>query len=314
MHAKNIICFAFVLVLVACMASPKMQDLPSARPTTDHSPDGPVRAIILALHGMNDYRTAFDFVGEYMKERSIRVVAYDQRGFGENPDWGFWPGNDALANDIIGYVNELKSQNPDIPIFLLGGSMGAAVAIIAKSRAPNLPVDGIILSGPAVWGGDALNPVYRAVLWLARRIVPNLTLTGHSLKRQASDNIDALIQLGRDPLVIKETTVAAIGGLVDLMTEARAQLPTLEGRFFVPRGAKDEIIPPETQADVARLLAKQECTTAVYPNGWHMLMRDHQRDVLFADIVAWMDNQELPSGFGEKCKPQTSEGDLRSQP
>ena len=81
---------------------------------------------------------------------------------------------------------------------------------------------------PAVWGGDALNPLYRAVLVAAASMMPDRTLTGRGLERQPSDNIEMLIRFSRDPQVIKETRLDAVAGLVGLMDEAVAQAPALD--------------------------------------------------------------------------------------
>ena len=52
----------------------------------------PVRAVILALHGFNDYSNAFEGPGEVWAGHGIATYAYDQRGFGAAPERGLWPG------------------------------------------------------------------------------------------------------------------------------------------------------------------------------------------------------------------------------
>ncbi len=42
-------------------------------------------AVIVALHGMNDYSAAFRLAGPAWAERGITTYAYDQRGFGAAP-------------------------------------------------------------------------------------------------------------------------------------------------------------------------------------------------------------------------------------
>src|SRR5690606_10037173 len=43
---------------------------------------GGPQAVVLALHGYNDYSNAFDGAGRSLAARGIAVYAYDQRGFG----------------------------------------------------------------------------------------------------------------------------------------------------------------------------------------------------------------------------------------
>jgi len=62
-------------------------------------PQGEPRAIVLALHGFNDYRKAFGEVGPFLAARGIATYAYDQRGFGATAQRGIWPGSDLLVDD-----------------------------------------------------------------------------------------------------------------------------------------------------------------------------------------------------------------------
>jgi len=166
------------------------------------------------------------------------------------------------------------------------------VIIAAAADRPLPGVAGTILSAPAVWGGDQLGPFYRATLWVAVRLAPSLTLTGRNLDVLPSDNLAMLRELGRDPLVIKETRVDAVAGLVDLMDRAVRRIGALRGPLLVLGGAHDEIVPPEAHA---------ACTEVVYPDGYHMLLRDLRRQVVWDDILAWIAGAALPSGLAEPC-------------
>jgi alpha-beta hydrolase superfamily lysophospholipase len=232
--------------------------------------------VIAALHGFNDYSNAFAAPAEDWRARGIATYAIDQRGFGAAPHRGLWPGTEALARDAADFVETLKERHPDTPVFMLGLSMGAAVSLVALARHRPL-VDGVILAAPATWGGPALNRFYWTTLWLSAHTMPWLTVTGRSLGRQASDNIEVLKALGRDPLVIKETRMDAIYGLVELMGEALVAAGRLNEPALLLYGEKDEIIPRHAfEALVARLPADgaDYRRVVVYPDGWHLLLRD----------------------------------------
>ena len=59
-------------------------------------PDDPPWAVIVGLHGMDDYGNAFHLAGPYWAKLGIATYAYDMRGFGRSPDRGVW-GGDALS-------------------------------------------------------------------------------------------------------------------------------------------------------------------------------------------------------------------------
>lgn len=274
--------------------------------------DRPPRAVVLALHGMNDYSNAFATVGPALAAHGVVTYAFDQRGFGRGPHPGEWSDKAAMAADAITAVRLLAEAHPGLPLFLLGESMGGAVAIEALTMAPPPPaVAGAILSAPAVWGRDAMGPAQRFALWLANALVPGLTLTGRGLEIQPSDNIEMLRALSRDPLVIKETRVDAIHGLVDLMDAAQADIARLPVAALVLYGEKDQVIPPDPLWEAVAALPRlgRDQRAALYPDGWHMLLRDLQAARVIDDIAAWTADPAaaLPSGADRLAEAKSSE-------
>ncbi len=136
-----------------------------ALPVVKWLPEGPVRAVIIGVHGFDDYSRAFTYMAPYLSDRGIAVYAYDQRGFGATPNRGLWPGTDKLVGDLKQFTALIKGRYPDTPVDWLGHSMGAAVVILAAAEAPTPPVKGLILAAPAVWGEDTFSPFYRFALW-----------------------------------------------------------------------------------------------------------------------------------------------------
>ncbi len=113
------------------------------------------KAIVLALHGMNDYSNAFRTLGEYLELKNIKLIAYDQRGFGETKGRGYWHGIHSLTADLITVCQLIKNDHPQIPLFLLGDSMGGAVVLAAlESLEEKVEYEGIVLIAPAVWAKE----------------------------------------------------------------------------------------------------------------------------------------------------------------
>jgi len=256
------------------------------------------------LHGFNDYANAFDGPGETWAKDGIATYAYDQRGFGAAPERGFWPGRAALAADAATATQILRRLYPGTPLYLLGESMGGAVAVVAltgESGTPVPDVDGVILTAPAVWGRPTMDLMPRLALWAGVRLMPGLTLTGRGLKIKPSDNIAMLRALGQDPMVIHATRIDTIYGLIDLMDAALASGALLDTPLFVMYGANDEIIPrAPIQRFVDALPAEptRRRKLAWYENGYHMLLRDLEGPIVIADVASWVlaPAAPLPSG------------------
>jgi acylglycerol lipase len=274
-------------------------------PVTAWEADAP-RAIILALHGFNDYSNAFAGPASYFARHNIVTYAYDQRGFGETAQRGIWPGDNVLESDTASMAKLLCQKHPGLPLFLLGESMGGAVAMNMQQAAPC--VTGMVLVGPAVWGWQTMPFWQRNTLRLAAHVAPLKTLTGEGLQITPSDNTEMLRALGRDPLVIKATRIDTIYGLTNLMeaallSSARLSLPTL-----ILYGEKDEIIPHDPTCEMLERLPDSSTTRFVlYPDGYHMLLRDFQAEVVLRDVVAWVNDQNAPLPSGNTVTKSSDE-------
>jgi acylglycerol lipase len=288
-------------------------------------PAGPVKAVILALHGFGDYSHGFAIPAKAWARDGIATYAYDQRGFGAAPERGLWPGEGRLVADAIVASHILRRAYPGRPLYLLGESMGGAVAILAASGGetgirpgrggamPKADVDGVILSAPAVWGRQAMDFWPKAALFVAVRLVPDMVLTGRGLRIQASDNLPMLRALAKDPLVEKGARVDTIYGLVNLMSDALVAAPRLTAPTLLMYGAHDQIVPPVAIRDfAARLPARPRDRLAYYPDGYHLLLRDLDGAVVAGDVASWISDRRaaLPSraDLAEAMRPWPPRG------
>lgn len=266
-------------------------------------------AVVLALHGFNDYSKSFEEPASFWAKRGITTYAYDQRGFGEAPHPGRFASAETLVEDLVTASQLLKARHPELPLYILGESMGAAVIMAAhggndpssvnRSALDRQIGDGIILAAPAVWGRSTMNPFMRATLWIGAHTIPWLKVSGRGLKIRPSDNIEMLRGLARDPLIIKETRIDALYGLVNLMDAALAAAPHLKGRSLILYGAGEELIPGRSiDSLVQRLPKNSNRRIAHYAKGFHLLLRDLGAAEVYGDVAAWitMPDAPLPSG------------------
>lgn len=270
-------------------------------------PDGmETRAVIIGVHGFNDYANSFALPGAYWAKHSIMTIAYDQRGFGRAPHRGRWTDTATMTADLRAAIAAVRKRYPGLPVWLVGVSMGGAVTMAALAQGEIPGVEGAVLVAPAVWGRAHMNVISRASLWLVSRTMPGLMLSAQGLRIQPSDNIAMLRKLARDPLIIKETRAATVRGLVDLMDAAYDASSRLgHTRTLMVYGLKDEIVPkPATLAAMQALKRSSgKARFAIYKGGYHMLLRGLKAERLWRDIAHWIENPgaPLPSGAEKKA-------------
>lgn len=270
-------------------------------------PEGKPSAVLIALHGFNDYSNAFALPGAWLARHGVAVYAYDQRGFGAGGSRGIWAGRNNLVSDMKQIIAAIRPRNPGARVFLLGESMGGAVLLAAQAD-PDFPADdvaGLILSAPAVWGEDTLNPLYRLTLWIAAHSFPAMEFTGRDLGIQATDNLAVLREMARDPNILKTTRADAVYGMVGLMDAAYACSDKIRLPVLLLYGQKDQVIPLSPVRQVAEKCLRgprHPCRAVYYPNGYHMLLRDLEAQAVWRDIARWIADQLADPPYGHAAE------------
>lgn len=313
---------AACLGLLAACASPHLQapatesGTPQLTPSDAVMDDGyrlplrrwgdPDRAlgVALALHGFNDYGHAFAGLGDYLSAQGLLVYAVDQRGFGATSQRGRWAGEERLVQDLLSVVRLLRTRHPELPLTLIGESMGGAVLLAAANRLGEVPHDvrGMVLIAPAVWDRESMPRLQRLLLSAATHTVPGLELTGRGLGIRPTDNDPFWRAYSRDPLVIKATRVDALWGVANLMDRATRSVPDPKVPILLLYGEQDQVIPKRA---FCRWLGQfpedpSALRVVIYRHGWHMLTRDRQGAWVMADIAAWMRDPRAPLPSGEE--------------
>jgi len=263
-------------------------------------PQGKPKAVILALHGFADYSFAYAQPAALWVNKGIATFAYDQRGFGAAPHVMHWSGSARMIADATEAAAALRKRYPGVPLYLIGESMGGAVATAATAVPHPANVDGVILVAPAVWEHSFMGAIERTALWFTRNTLPGLWLTPPpGLHIRPSDNIPMLRQMSRDSLVQMGARADTTAGLMDLMDLASDEVGDIHLPTLVLYGAHEEVLPQSAvKAFLARVPARN-VRVVYYPNGYHMLLRDLDGDTVAGDVAAWLANRTapLPSGF-----------------
>jgi alpha-beta hydrolase superfamily lysophospholipase len=263
-------------------------------------------AVLVALHGMDDYAQAFVTAGPYWAARGVSTYAYDQRGFGRGPRRGIWGGSALMVDDVKTACALVRARHPNAVLGVVGESMGGAAAILAFASPDPPTADRLILLSPAVWGWSEQPMPNRLALWIAAHTDPAAVLEAPAWvyrRYPSTDNIAILRRMGQDKNMIFATRVDATYGLMNLMEAASVEI----GRIRVPTlyayGVHDALIPRRAAFHAAAKLGPAD-RTAYYPKGWHLLNRDLHADVVLADVVSFLRDPAAPFPSGAPPIPK----------
>jgi alpha-beta hydrolase superfamily lysophospholipase len=275
-------------------------------PYREWLPQGAPEIVVLALHGINDSADAWEAPSPHFVEAGIGVIAPDQRGFGAASGPGRWHGTEVMVADALTLVTQTRARFPAARLFLVGESMGAAILMVLAARHKNVPVEGYVLSAPAVWGRREMAAAYRLSLWWAHKTVPWLRLSATRFGIKPSDNEAALRRAMHPDRRRRSASITVLKGLTDLMDAALATAGENRAPTLFLYGGKDRLVPKRAMAACwTRERAASACDQvfAFYPDGYHLLQRDLAGAIVTRDVVHWLLNAEtpLPSGADDRA-------------
>jgi alpha-beta hydrolase superfamily lysophospholipase len=110
----------------------------------------PLKGIVVCLHGFGLNAASYDSFGQAMSAKGYALFAPDVRGFGYWRESGLHPKLDlsAAVEDVRKITRTLKASHPELPLFILGESMGGAIGLAAVAMYPH-GVDGLIAAVPS---------------------------------------------------------------------------------------------------------------------------------------------------------------------
>lgn len=115
----------------------------------------PTKAVIFAIHGVTLYANRFDHIATQLAKQGYQIYAMDLRGYGRwrtEKDKFSSDGKvhyTEAQNDLVSVLKAIKETHSDLPIYLMGESLGANMAVWVASTHPEL-TNGLILSSPCI--------------------------------------------------------------------------------------------------------------------------------------------------------------------
>jgi len=253
-------------------------------------PERNLRSVIVISHGLAEHSGRYAGLATRLVGRGHAVYAIDHRGHGRST--GERANIDRfsyLVSDLSAFVGRAQREHPDLPVFLLGHSMGGAVAFASALRIPGT-LKGLVLSAPALAAGQAVSPFKESILKVLSRFRPcaaALTLPAAAVSRDPA----VVRAYESDPQVhhgpIPARTVAE---LLDAMARFPPAAPTLKVPVLVQHGTADSLVPLAATRPVYETMGSPKLRTLRYYDGlYHEIYNEPEHDSVIGDLERWLD-------------------------
>jgi alpha-beta hydrolase superfamily lysophospholipase len=263
-------------------------------PASDHAavpyrlwPAAQPRAVVLLLHGAFDYSGAFDEIGPKFAARGFTAFAYDQRGFGATRSRRHWCGRKRMVKDAIDAVSFIRGRYGSLPVFIVGESMGAAIAVNTAAAAPDLDISGIVLAAPGAIAGGLRRMFASLLVRLVEYFAPDSELTIERLSAREL-NASSAIRLLCDPMVLRGVRPAMAFGLLELAAAAVEAARKVTVPVLTMVGSKEDFLRTKCIAQLHKSLTGEK-TWREFEGGPHLLLHWQKSDKVLTEVLGWIE-------------------------
>lgn len=253
------------------------------------------RAILACLHGMSGAAEQFAPLVAGLPE--IAVIATDLRGQGNDPiiaRRGIRLDIEAQESDIAAFLSAVRQCHPNLPIFLMGESMGALLTARFASRYPGAGLEGVILSVPVV---ALKRPVPKPVAQIVRvigtlapqlRCIPSVFVNGKTKSLPLTRDKAYQDAIRTKPHFIEAFTFRFLSELGDLIEASDEIASRIQTPSLTLAAGKDCFVAEEQIRAWHGRIPGNKKTLSIYPEAFHLLWHDWDRDQVLGDIREWI--------------------------
>ncbi|HEY9714394.1 MAG TPA: alpha/beta fold hydrolase [Chroococcales cyanobacterium] len=253
-------------------------------------PSVPTRAVLICVHGLGLHHRAYESFARRIEREGILTIAFDVRGFGT-----FMEANGQERLDMQGCVEDLravlkllKHDYRDYPVFLLGESMGGALALRVVAENPE-QVDGLICSVPSGSRYRSLSTKLRVgadFLKSKSRPVP----VGIDVVKQATKNEDLRDSWMNDPASRLSLSPQELINFQKFMDENTFYARKITSKpVILFQGNDDKLVKEKGTLDLFQALATPEKSIVILGGTEHLIFEAGQfKDDLTLGVLGWM--------------------------
>ena len=255
-------------------------------------PRGGARAVVVIVHGFSDHCGRYDNLVSALVRHRFAVYSYDLRGHGQSPGKrGHIESFDDFRQDTHTFIYFVSSNQPGIPLFLYGHSMGG---LIALDQALHYP-DGLsgVISSAALLGTPAVSPLKLAVGHLLSKVWPTFSMDA-GLDETAISRDEAVVQAYRDDVLVHGKGSARLATeLENAVAETQANAYRLQPPLLIYFGTDDRLADPQESQRFYNNVRSADKKIVVYEGGQHENHNDIHSERVCIEVSQWIESRVM---------------------
>ncbi len=258
---------------------------------------------LLVVHGLAEHGGRYAETAGYFAAHGWTVLAGDLRGHGLSADL---PGAgrvhvdrfDQYFDDVDALRGVLGEAAPQLPLFLLGHSMGGLVALRYALEKP-AGIAGAVISSPALGSHPQFSPpvLLRLLMRILDRLAPRLRFAS-GLDTDAISRDPRVVRAYReDPLVSERVSARWYGEVMRSMTAAHARAQRLSVPVLLMQSGADRLVDPAAPARWAASAPAGRVELVHWAGLYHEMFNEPEKLQVQNRTLDWLrrqQHQEIP--------------------
>lgn len=250
-------------------------------------PQGSARAVLVIVHGHGGHSGIFSRLVQYLVDRGYIIYSYDLRGHGRSPGQrGYINSWTEYRTDLTAFLELVRTKQPDLPLFLVGQSMGGVIASDYALR-ESARLQGLILISPAL--GLGISPIRLLIGKMLSRVRPNFALSAGIDMSAGSRDLEVVAANARDPLRHTQGTARLATELLETIDWVNAHVEELQVPLLMLHGGADRVTLLENSQTFFKNSTLADKEMHEYPNSYHELHNDLDYQQVLADMNHWIE-------------------------
>lgn len=252
-------------------------------------PDTEPHALILLVHGLGEHSSRYGNVVDRLVPKGYAIYALDHIGHGRSEGARKYADSFSVFTDTLTeYLTKIKVWHPDLPVYLLGHSLGGLIGATYLLEHQD-EFSGAILSAPALMVYDKVTPL----MWMAGKVLsvvwPKAGLL--ALKGEAASRSPEVLEANSiDPLVVKTKTTARLSvEIYNAMLHVQAKSAMITLPMLILQGTADVIVNPEGAETFFENISSRQKTLKMYDGLFHEVFNEPERELVLDDLEAWLE-------------------------